>query len=188
MPSNTLVYVYASDEAQCIACAHINLQPTTRKELDHGTTGRPILLVEERGFVVAGVFLIDTSLCTRIRRDSHCINLRHLCQSYQAICDSYLKYHKQLVRNFRTHATASGNELKQVLSSSFGKITIAARQRLVTEWISTLEPHRRSKYGSYHGQRPHESQPSSVPPWWPKNIRYLRPAKLNISGTYRKID
>jgi hypothetical protein len=93
---DTLVYVYVWAKAERIACVHINLPPTPRENLDRERVGRPILLVEEHGLVIAGVFLIHTHACIQIPQDSRCIDLSHLSRIYELICDAYSKYHKQL--------------------------------------------------------------------------------------------
>jgi hypothetical protein len=94
--SASLIYLYIWAEAERIACVQINLPPTPRENLDREKFGRPILLVEEYDLVIAGVFLIPVWACNRIPRDPRYIDLSHLCQGFEPICDAYSKYHKQL--------------------------------------------------------------------------------------------
>jgi hypothetical protein len=94
--SVSLVYLYIWAEAERIACVQINLPPTPRENLDREKFGCPILLVEEYDLVIAGVFLIPVWACKRIHRDPRYIDLSHLCQGFEPICDVYSKYHKQL--------------------------------------------------------------------------------------------
>jgi hypothetical protein len=102
--SASLVYFYIWAKAERIACVHINLPPTPRENLDREDFGRPILLVEEYDLVIAGVFLIPVQACVRIPQDLRYIDLSHLCEGFEPICDAYSKYHKQL----RQHVSMFG--------------------------------------------------------------------------------
>lgn len=59
----------------------------------------------------------------------------------------------------------------------FDELTMKPMRKIITEWVSRLEPQRQSKYGKYDNKLPSKRTALS-PPWWPSDCPYREPSHL----------
>jgi hypothetical protein len=65
----------------------------------------------------------------------------------------------------------------------FDELTMKPLRKVITQWITKIEPQRSTTYGSYDARLPPDRPKGTTPPWWPDHCPYLEPSHLRRERT-----